>query len=63
MIGLLAEIGFAVLIESIEFWDFSGRRKYGDYLKGIPLGETPLSKREWKAAGRPERPQGLDGTS
>ncbi len=57
ILGLIARVAFGVLLEVVWFWDPSGRRKYRDYLQAIPAGWTPLSKREWKAAGKPERPE------
>lgn len=54
-LGLAARIFFEVLPDLIGALDFPGRSKYCDYLDTVPTGAAPLPKREWRAAGRPER--------
>lgn len=63
ILGLIARVAFGVLSEVIWFWDPWNRPKYCDYLKSVPAGQKALSKREWKAAGKPERPESAGHTS
>lgn len=62
-LGLAARVAFEVLFELIWCWDPSDRLKYRDYLKTVPAGQKPVSKRQWKASGKPERPESADSTS
>jgi hypothetical protein len=55
ILGGVARILLEVIPELIGLLDFPGRSKYRDYLDSSPTGSTPLSKREWKSAGKPER--------
>ncbi len=50
ILGLIARIAFGVLSEVVWFWEPSDRPKYRHYKRALPPGETPLSRREWRAA-------------
>ena len=63
VLGLAARIVFEVLLELLGWWDFSFRPGYRRYLRTVPAGEKPLTKREWKAAGKPERVEGSTRTA
>ena len=60
ILGLVVRVAFGVLLEVVWSWDPSDRPKYRDYFKTILAGGTPLSKREWKAAGKPEHPNSAE---
>lgn len=63
IVGLIARVLLEVGFELLWLFDFPGRSKYRDYLDTIPMGGKRLSKREWKAAGKPERPESAERTS
>ena len=52
IIGLVARIAFGVLVEVVWFWEPSDRPRYRDYVRTLPPGEKPLTKREWRAVER-----------
>ena len=60
ILGLVVRVAFGVLLEVAWSWAPSDRPRYRDYFKTIPAGGTPLSKRGWKAVGRPERPNSAE---
>ncbi len=63
ILGLIARVALGVLYEVLCFWSPSERpSSYGDYLKKVRAGTAPLTKRQWKDAGKPEQPGGTDGT-
>jgi hypothetical protein len=57
ILGLVARVAFGVLLEVLSFWIPWDCPTYRGYLRTVPADTTPLSKREWKAAGKPERPE------
>ncbi|MGV0109018.1 hypothetical protein [Arthrobacter sp. CP30] len=63
IVGLIARILLEVGFELLWLFDFPGRSKYREYLGTVPPGGKRLSKREWKAAGKPERPESADSAS
>jgi hypothetical protein len=48
---LVGKIVFEVLLETIPHWNWgSSGRKYRTYVHALPPGETPLTRRQWRAA-------------